>query len=157
MAPNFHQPPFGTTFGAWSFRALGLHFLMGEVADCINSSSTISTSTRWPSLSEDLWAEWPFLSGHYACQRGTFVISYPSPRLLVIPHGASAGVKPNVRVFTANAGKPEGVSNAGRSIRPKSSARANSMGSPDSAYADNNPPKYLITVSKNGAYSFFTE
>lgn len=56
-----------------------------------------------------------------------------------------------VTVFTAYIGNPDVVLNAGRSILPKSSARASRMGSPDTAYADKVPPKYRMTVSKNGA------
>lgn len=59
--------------------------------------------------------------------------------------------KTHVTVFTENDGKPDGVSNAAKSISPRSSARAKSIGSPETAYAERSPPRYRITVSKNGA------
>jgi hypothetical protein len=49
-------------------------------------------------------------------------------------------------------GNPDVVLKAGSSILPKSSARASRTGSAETAYADKAPPRYLMTVSKNGAY-----
>ena len=57
-----------------------------------------------------------------------------------------------VTVLTAYIGMPDGVLNAGRSMVPSSSARARKIGSSESAYAESSPPRYRMTVSKNGAY-----
>lgn len=47
----------------------------------------------------------------------------------------------HVMVFTAYIGSPVEVLNAGRSILPRSSARVSNTGSPESEYAESNPPR----------------
>ena len=64
---------------------------------------------------------------------------------------SKASTLTHVTVFTAYMGTPDVVLNAGSSILPKSSARASKMGSPERENADRAPPRYRMTVSKNGA------
>lgn len=58
----------------------------------------------------------------------------------------------DLEVSTLKLGNPLGVPNAGSSNVASSSAFCMRIGSPESAYAASSPPRYRITVSKNGAY-----
>lgn len=52
----------------------------------------------------------------------------------------------------ANAGNPTEVLNAGSKERPRWLARTRRVWSFDNAYAESIPPRYRITVSKNGTW-----
>jgi len=63
----------------------------------------------------------------------------------------------DVRKLTAYAGKPLPVWNAGSRRFASSTAFVKRMVSFESAYAERRPPRYRITVSKNGTDGFWVE